>query len=157
MTQAVLPFMLRQKSGTIVNVAPPTAIDTDGSWGGSLATKFALIGFTETVRSEVRDSGLTLSLVLPDGVPYGRNGNGAANLPPGWVAAATILAAKFRLADISIPPSPATVEAIRSAAPRAADAVSGWVSAAQRLFNGANEDDEASRRLPGELLRFAVH
>lgn len=157
MTEAVLPLMYGRKRGTVVNIAPPTAKDTDGSWGGSLATKFALIGFTEMVRSEVRDSGLTLSLVLPDATLHGGNGHGAADLPPGWIAAATILAARFRLAEISIPPSPATVEAIRAAAPRAAEAVSGWVSAAQRLFSGAIDDGDASQRLPGELLRLAVH
>jgi hypothetical protein len=67
------------------------------------------------------------------------------------------LAARFRLAEISTPPSLSTVEAIRSEAPHAAEALSGWVSAAQRLFNGASGDADASRLLPGELLRLAVH
>jgi len=151
MTQAVLPFMRRQKSGAIVNVAPRTEQSFDGSWGGSLAIKFALIGFTETLRSEIRHAGVTLGLVLPEG------GNGAGIMPPGWVAAAIVLAARFRLAEISTPPSLSTVEAIRSEAPHAAEALSGWVSAAQRLFNGASGDADASRLLPGELLRLAVH
>jgi NAD(P)-dependent dehydrogenase (short-subunit alcohol dehydrogenase family) len=153
MTQAVLPFMVRRKSGAIINVAPPV----DGSWGGSLATKFALIGFSETVRSEVRDAGLTVGLVLPDGVPCSENGRRDTSLPSGWVAAATILAVKFRLAEISIPPRASTIEAIRSVTPRAAEAVSGWASAARRLFGRTSDDGDASPRLPGELLRFAVH
>jgi NAD(P)-dependent dehydrogenase (short-subunit alcohol dehydrogenase family) len=156
MAEAALPFMYRQKSGTIVNVAPPTERAVDGSWGGSLASKFALIGFTQTLRSEIRSSRLELSLVLPDGGPYVESGQGATLIPPAWVAAATLLAAKFHLAEISTPPGPSTVEALRATAPLAAEAVSGWASAAHRLFSGRDEAD-VSRRLPGELLRLAVH
>jgi NAD(P)-dependent dehydrogenase (short-subunit alcohol dehydrogenase family) len=154
MTQAALPFMRRRKSSTIINVAPPAERGFDGSWQGSLATKFALIGFTETLRGEIGNAGLRLSLVLPDG---GTNGPGANAIPPGWISAATVLAAKFRLADITAPPSPATVEALRSVAPRAAEALSGWVSAAQRLFRGTIEETDVSRQLPGDWLRLAVH
>jgi citronellol/citronellal dehydrogenase len=157
MTEAALPFMQRQQSGTIVNVAPSAERGSDGSWGGSLATKFALIGFIETLRSEVRNVDLTLGLVLPDGSAQNGNGHGPVTMPPGWVAAATVLAARFRLPEISTPPSSSTVDAIRCVAPRAAEAVSGWVSAAQRLFSGASEDADVSRRLPGDLLRLAVH
>lgn len=156
MTQAALPFLYRQKSGTIVNVASPAERRIDGSWGGRLASKFALIGFTETLRSEIRSSGLKLSLVLPDAGPGGENGH-RATIPPGWVAAATLLAAKFHLAEISAPPSPSTVEALRSVAPLTAEAVSGWVSTAQRLFSAESYDDARSRRFPGELLRLAAH
>lgn len=154
MTQAALPFMGRQKSGTIVNVAPASEQDRDGSWGGSLATKLALIGFSETLRSEIGHKGLTLSLVLPDG---SEKGAGTTNVPPEWISAATVLAAKFCLAEITTPPSPATIDALRSKAPRAAEAVSGWVSAAQRLFRGAPEETDVSRPLPGDWLRRAVH
>jgi len=156
MTQAALSLLRRQGNGSIVNVAPLAAQSFDGAWGGGLASKFALIGFTETLRDELKESGPALSLVLPDTSSYAMNGHSAV-IPPGWVAAATILAAKFGLADISVPPTLATVEALRPMAPLAAEAVSGWVTAAHRLLSATSDDADVSRRAPGELLRLAVH
>lgn len=154
MTRAALPFMCGQKDSTIINVAPPTERGYDGSWGGSLATKFALLGFTETLRGEIANTSLELSVVLPEGVANGRT---AKSVPPGWIAAATVLAAKFRLAEITAPPGPTTVEELRSVAPRAAEAVSGWVGAAQRLARGTAANPGVSRRFPADQLRLAVH
>jgi NAD(P)-dependent dehydrogenase (short-subunit alcohol dehydrogenase family) len=65
-TQAVLPVMRRQRSGHIINVssvlgqvAPPFA-------GVYAASKFALEGMTEALRSEVRPFGVHVSLVEPE-------------------------------------------------------------------------------------------
>jgi uncharacterized protein len=64
-TQAVLPQMLARRAGTIVNVASICGIMGYARMGGYCATKFALVGFTESLRDEVLRSGLRVALVCP--------------------------------------------------------------------------------------------
>jgi short-subunit dehydrogenase len=64
-TQAVLPRMLARRSGTIVNVASIAGLMGFARMGGYGATKFALIGFTESLRDEVVGSGVNVALVCP--------------------------------------------------------------------------------------------
>ena len=63
--KAVLPHMLKQKSGYIVFVT-----SMDGKIGlppdaPYVSAKFALTGFCEVLRQEVRDSGISVTNVLP--------------------------------------------------------------------------------------------
>ena len=63
--KAVLPHMLKQKSGHIVFVT-----SMDGKIGlppdaPYVSAKFALTGFCEVLRQEVRDSGISVTNVLP--------------------------------------------------------------------------------------------
>ena len=64
-TQAVLPSMLQRGSGTIVNVSSITGIMGFARMGGYCATKFAIIGFTESLRNEVMRRGVRVALVCP--------------------------------------------------------------------------------------------
>lgn len=64
-TQAVLPQMLARKSGTIVSVASITGLMGFARMGGYCATKFALVGFTESLRAEVVGKGVRVALVCP--------------------------------------------------------------------------------------------
>ena len=69
--KAVLPHMLAQKSGQIVFVT-----SMDGKIGLPLdapyvSAKFALTGFCEVLRQEVRDSGISVTNVLPGRVDTG--------------------------------------------------------------------------------------
>ena len=64
-TQAVLPQMLERKSGAIVNVASIAGIMGYAGMGGYCASKFALVGFTESLRDEVIGRGVRVSLVCP--------------------------------------------------------------------------------------------
>jgi short-subunit dehydrogenase len=64
-TQAVLPQMLKRGSGTIVNVASIAGIMGYARMGGYCATKFAVIGFTESLRDEVLAEGVRVALVCP--------------------------------------------------------------------------------------------
>ena len=63
--QAVLPQMLARKSGTIVNVASIAGIMGYARMGGYCATKFAMIGFSETLRDEVLGRGVRVAMVCP--------------------------------------------------------------------------------------------
>jgi short-subunit dehydrogenase len=65
MTKAVLPQMLARKSGHIVTISSLT-----GKWGFYLrsayaASKHALHGFFDSLRMEVEDSGLRVTLITP--------------------------------------------------------------------------------------------
>ena len=63
--QAVLPQMLAHGSGTIVNVASIAGIMGYARMGGYCATKFAMIGFSETLRDEVIGRGVRVAMVCP--------------------------------------------------------------------------------------------
>ncbi len=67
--QAVLPTMLRQKSGQIINVASMAGlIATPGSTVYS-ATKFGVNGFSDALRRELRGSGVQISAFCPGYTP----------------------------------------------------------------------------------------
>ena len=63
--QAVLPQMLARRRGTIVNVASIAGIMGYARMGGYCATKFAMIGFSETLRDEVLGRGVRVAMVCP--------------------------------------------------------------------------------------------
>lgn len=64
-TQAVLPLMRRQGRGHIINIS--SVVGRRGIRGRAAyaATKFALGGLTESLRMELRGSGIAVSLVYP--------------------------------------------------------------------------------------------
>ncbi len=64
-TQAVLPQMLERRDGAIVVVSSITGIMGYASMGGYCASKFALNGFAEALRSEVIGRGVRVSMVCP--------------------------------------------------------------------------------------------
>jgi NAD(P)-dependent dehydrogenase (short-subunit alcohol dehydrogenase family) len=66
--RAVLPVMFAQRSGQIVNVG-----STSGRTGRPLdsaycASKFGVVGLTQSLAEEVRSFGIRVQLVLPDAV-----------------------------------------------------------------------------------------
>jgi uncharacterized protein len=64
-TRAVLPHMLQRRGGSIVNVASIAGIMGFAGMSGYCASKFAIIGFTESLRNEVQGAGIKVSLVCP--------------------------------------------------------------------------------------------
>jgi NAD(P)-dependent dehydrogenase (short-subunit alcohol dehydrogenase family) len=145
MTQAALPSLLRHPGGSIVNVASLAGRRGVTPLGGYCATKFALIGLTEALRTEVDPATLHVGLVLPgvvetpmvqaveqaDAIP---DWPARLNMPPEWVAAAVALAVRFRLREVSVPPGAALLEELGALMPGATDALIGWMAAAGRLL-----------------------
>ncbi len=64
-TQAVLPEMLRSRRGAVINIGSIAGLMGYARMGGYCATKFAVTGFTEALRSEVQGKGIAVSLVCP--------------------------------------------------------------------------------------------
>ncbi len=67
-TQAVLPHMLAQRSGHIVNISSIAGLIGVPGISAYNATKFAVNGFTEALRREVGAFGIRASLLCPGGV-----------------------------------------------------------------------------------------
>jgi len=65
MAKAVLPLMRRQKRGQIINVTSLTGLTAAPFMGFYSASKFALTGYTEALRHEVKPFNIRVSLVAP--------------------------------------------------------------------------------------------
>lgn len=64
-TKAVLPTMLRQGSGQIVNIASMAGKIGSAKSTGYSASKHAVLGFTNSLRQELAGTGITLTAVNP--------------------------------------------------------------------------------------------
>ncbi|TIO52353.1 MAG: SDR family oxidoreductase [Mesorhizobium sp.] len=67
-TRAVLPAMRRQGSGTIINVASLGGLITLPFFSLYHATKFAVVGFTESLSFELAPLGIRAKVIAPGGV-----------------------------------------------------------------------------------------
>ncbi|RTQ94134.1 SDR family NAD(P)-dependent oxidoreductase [Lysinibacillus telephonicus] len=77
MTQAVLPSMIQQRYGRIVNLGSVSAKRGGGVFGGShySATKGAVMSFAKAVAREVAEHGITVNSVAPGMIGTGITGN----------------------------------------------------------------------------------
>lgn len=133
--------MRRQPGGgVIVNVNSLAGRRGFHSLGGYCATKFAVVGLTEALRMELRDTGVHVALVMPgmvdtpmiDDSVRGENFGGLwpaqLNLDPIRVVWAIFAAARFRLVELAVPPGAATLEKLAALAPGLADSMVHWTS-----------------------------
>lgn len=67
LTQAVLPIMRNQKSGHIIQVSSILGLATLPTMGLYNASKFAVEGLSETLATEVKQFGIHVTLVEPNG------------------------------------------------------------------------------------------
>lgn len=65
---AVLPLMLKQKSGVIINIASMAGRRAHPGLAAYCASKFGVIGFSDTLAMELKGSGVKVFSVLPGGV-----------------------------------------------------------------------------------------
>ena len=68
MTRAVLPNMLKRGRGHIVNIASIAGRSAFVGGAGYASTKHAVMGFSESLMLELRDSGVRVSVVCPGSV-----------------------------------------------------------------------------------------
>jgi NAD(P)-dependent dehydrogenase (short-subunit alcohol dehydrogenase family) len=127
----------RMPEGTIVNVASLAGRRGVTPLGGYCATKFALVGLTEALRTEL-DGRLHVALVMPGVVEtpmaelidhdpdFVDLWPAALNMPPSWVVWAIFAAVRFGLVEVSVPPGAATLEKLASLAPGMADTLVRW-------------------------------
>jgi len=150
--QEAVRQMRRRGHGTIVNVASLAGRRGISPFGGYCATKFALIGITEALRTEIHGESIHISLVLPGVVETPMVSDAALdrefvdmwpsalNMPPSWVVWAIFAAARFQLVEISVPPGTATLEKLAALTPGVADSVVHWARAASGWLASALRD-----------------
>ncbi|MBL4678988.1 MAG: SDR family NAD(P)-dependent oxidoreductase, partial [Mucilaginibacter sp.] len=81
-TQAVLPVMRKQGHGHIIQVSSVLGQVTLPTLGIYNASKFAVEGLSETLASEVKDFGINISLIEPNGFATDWAGASAAGTTP---------------------------------------------------------------------------
>ena len=131
--QAAVRVMREQGHGHIVNVASLAGRRGFSPLGGYCASKFALVGLTEALRTELVGERIHVSLVLPgvvdtpmatqiqDNPDTAEFWPEALNMPPSWVVRSIFLAIRFRLAEIAVPPGTALLEKLAALAPGTTD------------------------------------
>jgi NAD(P)-dependent dehydrogenase (short-subunit alcohol dehydrogenase family) len=65
LSKAVVPAMLRQKSGAIVNIASKAAVDHSAGAGAYAASKAAALALFDCLAQDVKGSGVRVNSVLP--------------------------------------------------------------------------------------------
>lgn len=68
MTQLVLPLMRKQRSGKIINITSVGGKITTPFGGWYHASKFAVEGFSDSLRNEVKQFGIDVIIIEPGGV-----------------------------------------------------------------------------------------
>lgn len=142
--QEAVKVMRGQGRGHIVNVGSLAGRRGFSPLGGYCATKFALVGLTEALRTELVGERIHVSLVLPGVVdtpmaaaiqhdPATRDvWPDALTMPPSWVVWSIFLAIRFKLAEIAVPPGSALIEKLAALAPGTTDALLRRVTDAAR-------------------------
>jgi NAD(P)-dependent dehydrogenase (short-subunit alcohol dehydrogenase family) len=65
LTRAVVPAMIKQKSGVLVNVASKAAVDHGAGASAYAASKAGAVALMDSLAAEVKGSGLRVNSVLP--------------------------------------------------------------------------------------------
>jgi NADP-dependent 3-hydroxy acid dehydrogenase YdfG len=94
-TKEVLPYMLKAKSGNIVNIASLAGKNSFKGGTGYAATKWALRGFASSLMLEVRESNIRVVTIFPGSVDThfsSRNLRGSHITQPQDVAEAVVFA-----------------------------------------------------------------
>jgi len=136
--QEAMAHMRPRGAGVIVNVASLAGRRGVSPLGGYCATKFALIGLTEALRSELHGGPVHVGLVLPGVIDTPMVDAAmqdpdflalwppALSMAPSWVVWAIFATVRFRLVEVSVPPGAATLEKLGALAPGLADTVVEW-------------------------------
>jgi len=80
LTKRLLPAMVRRGSGTIVNICSAASITPFASCGSYCISKYAMLGFSKSLREEMKPHGIRVISVLP-GATLTESWDGTA-LPP---------------------------------------------------------------------------
>ena len=144
--QEAVKVMRKQGRGHVVNVGSLAGRRGFSPLGGYCATKFALVGLTEALRTELVGERIHVSLVLPGVVDTPMAAKAqlapetaetwpeALTMPASWVVWSIFLAIRFKLTEIAVPPGSALVEKLAALAPGTTDALLRRASDAVRLL-----------------------
>ena len=133
--KVAMPSMIQRRRGHIVNVASLAGHVAVPGLAVYCATKFAVMGLTQTLRAEYRDSGLNFTAVCPSKVTTelasGTDdaGRGVPTASPEDVADAVVEALTKNLAMVTVPRYLDAVPALQGITPH-------WILRGARRFFG---------------------
>ena len=148
--QQAVRHMRGRGRGHIVNVAPLAGRRGFSPLGGYCASKFALVGLTEALRTELVGERIHVSMVMPGVVDtamaatlQGRDETSdlwpqRLNMPTSWVVWSIFLAIRFRLAEVGVPPGSAALEKLAALAPGTTDTLLRWATDAAKSVGRRN-------------------
>ena len=68
LTKYTVPTLIKNKRGQIINIASVAGLNGFKSGTAYAASKFAMVGFTESLREDLKDFGIAVTVVCPGGV-----------------------------------------------------------------------------------------
>ncbi|WP_217433610.1 SDR family oxidoreductase [Caulobacter sp. S45] len=113
MTRAFLPILRRSPDARLVNLSSIFGIIAPPGQTAYVASKFAVRGFSESLRHELKDSPVGVTVVHPGGVATSIARN--ARLPPGASAADMERRLKFAESKLTLSPTVAGETIVRAA------------------------------------------
>jgi NAD(P)-dependent dehydrogenase (short-subunit alcohol dehydrogenase family) len=121
-TKLVLPGMLERGAGHIVNVASYLGTMPAAGLAPNCASKFGVIGFSESQRDELAGTGVTVTAVSPCAVRTElvtgiRLGGVLPTVAPDKIAGAIVRSCRHRRAVVAVPRWMRTYEALAAIAP----------------------------------------
>ncbi len=121
-TVTAVPGMVERGTGQIINVASLAGINGVKGLAAYSASKFGVVGFTESIRTEFDSSGLIFTCVMPGPVRTGMMDGTADSpviklIPPEQVAGAIVDAMKTGKERVSVPKSVGVIARIGSLLP----------------------------------------
>ncbi len=140
-TKLVLPGMLERGSGHIVNVASYLGVVPAAGLATYCATKHAVVGFSESLRDELADTGVTVTAVLPSAVRTDlvsgvKLGGILPTVDPENIADAVVDTCQTRPAIVAVPGWMRSYEAAAALVPdRLVGAVRGMLTRSRVLQN----------------------
>jgi NADP-dependent 3-hydroxy acid dehydrogenase YdfG len=159
-TKLAIPVMVRRGSGHIVNIA--STAGKGGFPGGATycATKHAVVGLSEAVRAELRDTGVEVSVVMP-AVVNTELGSGLVEArgvkvsEPSEVADAIVDALEAPKFDVWVPRLTGAISKVMTLLPRSGREAVARALKADQVLAGADSnvraayEERAARSEPG--------
>src|SRR4051794_38412167 len=138
-----LPRMLPRGSGHIVNLASVAGKSGFPHLATYCATKHAVVGLSEAMRAELRDTGIEVTLVMPAlvdteltaGVEAGR---GVQKAEPEDVADAIVDALRYPRLDVYVPRSVGRIKRVMDFLPRSAAEAVGRLLESDKIMTRAD-------------------
>jgi NAD(P)-dependent dehydrogenase (short-subunit alcohol dehydrogenase family) len=144
-TKLVLPGMLQQGSGHIVNVASYLGTVPAAGLTGYCASKFGVVGFSQSLRDELAGTGVTVTAVLPSAVRTElvtgiQLGGVLPTVDPDRIAQALVRSCRHRRAVVAVPRWMRSYETVAAIAPdRLVGAIRGRLTRG-RVLHTINSD-----------------
>jgi NAD(P)-dependent dehydrogenase (short-subunit alcohol dehydrogenase family) len=148
-TREAIRRMRPRGSGHIVNVASLAGKSGFPGLATYCATKHGVVGLSEAVRAELRDTGLEVSVVMPGIVRTElatglKETKGTKIVTPEEVAAEVVSALKVPRFDVFVPRSTGPLVAVTSALPRRLREAIGRAIGADKVTAGAQQAGRAA-------------